>query len=158
LAAYLMAAHLAQPEIAVFVIDPQGQFTSEEGLPFSLQEWAEEQGRDVLRYSIASDLRLQQNAYLLSDLLGETRFFRDILTLRTEDPRESAQAEFIRLLQGTTHWDNLAPDDLLRALLTALLADTQALTRIYASASPRARLVGRLQAMLGDATQFQIAL
>lgn len=158
LAAYLMAAQLRHPELAVFVIDPQGQFTTEEGLPFSLQEWAEKQGREVLTFSIARDLRLQQNAFLLGDLLGETRFFKDVLTIRGEDPRESAVAEFTRILQGITHWDNRKSDDLLRDALTALEGDAQALQRIYASQPPRTRLLGAIQSILADATQFQIAL
>jgi DNA helicase HerA-like ATPase len=158
LAAYLMAAQLRHPELAVFVIDPQGQFTTEEGLPFSLQQWAEEQGREVLTYSIARDLRLQQNAFLLGDLLGQTRFFKDVLTIRGEDPRESAVAEFVRLLQGVTKWDNEESDALLRTVLTALVGDTQALTRIYASVSPRTRLTGALQSILSDSQQFEIAV
>ncbi len=140
------------------MIDPQGQFTTEEGLPFSLQEWAEKQGREVLTFSIARDLRLQQNAFLLGDLLGETRFFKDVLTIRGEDPRESAVAEFTRVLQGITHWDNKKSDDLLRDALTVLAGDAQALQRIYASQPPRARLLGAMQSILADATQFQIAL
>lgn len=157
-AAYLMAAQLRHPEMAVFVIDPQGQFTTEEGLPFSLQEWAEKQGRQVLTYSIASDLRLQKDAFLLGDLLGQTRFFKDILTIRAEDPRESAVAEFIRVLQGVDKWEDQQPDVVLRDLLGALLADVQALTRIYASPQPRARLTGALQSILSDAAQFELAL
>jgi hypothetical protein len=157
-AAYLMAAQLRHPELAVFVIDPQGQFTTEEGLPFSLQEWAEQQGREVLTYSIARDIRLQQNAYLLGELLGETRFFKDVLTIRGEDPRASAVAEFIRTLQGITHWDNQESDDLLRAVLAALESDTQAHQRIYASPAPRARFVGAIQSILADDAQFRIAL
>jgi hypothetical protein len=158
LAAYLMAAQLQHPELAIFVIDPQGQFTTEQGLPFSLQEWAEQQGREVLTFSIARDLRLQQNAFLLGDLLGETRFFKDVLTIRGEDPRESAVAEFTRTLQGITHWDNKQAADVLRDALTALAADTQALQRIYASQPPRTRLLGAMQSILTEPTQFQIAL
>jgi hypothetical protein len=157
-AAYLMAAQLRHAELAVFVIDPQGQFTTEEGLPFSLQEWAEKQGREVLTYSIARDLRLQKDAFLLGDLLGQTRFFKDILTIRAEDPRESAVAEFIRVLQAIDKWEDKKPDVVLRDLLSSLLADVQALTRIYASPQPRARLTGALQSILSDTAQFGLAL
>ena len=158
LAAYLMAAQLRHPELAVFVIDPQGQFTTEQGLPFSLQEWAEKQGREVLTFNIARDLRLPQNAFLLGDLLGETRFFRDVLTIRGEVQRESAVAEFRRILQGITAWDNMESDNLLRDALTALGNDAQALQRIYAGRPERARLLGAIQSILSDATQFGIAL
>lgn len=46
-ASYLVAAQLRHTSIGVLIIDPQGQFTSEELLPFSVQEWAESLGRPV---------------------------------------------------------------------------------------------------------------
>lgn len=157
LASYLIAAQLRHPEMGVFVIDPQGQFTSEEGLPFSLQEWAESLGRTVQTFSITRDLRLGKNAPLLSELLGLTRFFRDMLTLKGEENRESAVAEFHRLVAGITDWDRRAADDVLRQVLTALLNDTQALTRIYASQQARGRLASMLTSITSDAAQFRMA-
>lgn len=158
LASYLIAAQLRHPEMGVFVIDPQGQFTSEEGLPFSLQKWAESLGRTVQTFSITRDLRLRKDAPLLSELLGLTRFFRDMLTLKAEENRESAVAEFHRLLAGITDWDNSAAEDVLRQVLTALLNDVQALTRIYASPQARARLASMLTSITTDAVQFRMAL
>lgn len=158
LASYLIAAQLRHPEMGVFIIDPQGQFTSEEGLAFSLQEWAESLGRTVQTYSITRDLRLGKNAPLLAELLGLTRFFRDHLTLRGEENRESAVAEFNRLLAGINDWDSRPADDVLQQVLTALLNDVQALTRIYASQQARTRLAGMLASITTDATQFRMAL
>lgn len=158
LASYLIAAQIRHPEMGVFIIDPQGQFTSEEGMAFSLQEWAESVGRTVQTYSITRDLRLGKNAPLLAELLGLTRFFRDHLTLRGEENRESAVAEFNRLLAGINDWDSRPADDVLRQVLTALLNDVQALTRIYASQQARTRLAGMLASITTDATQFRMAL
>jgi DNA helicase HerA-like ATPase len=158
LASYLVAAQLRHAEMGVFIIDPQGQFTSEEGLSFSLQEWAESLGRRVQTYSITRDLRLGKNAPLLAELLGLTRFFRDMLTLRGEENRESAVAEFNRLLAGVPNWENSSAEDVLRAVLTALLNDAQALTRIYASQQARARLASMLTSITTDAAQFRMAL
>jgi hypothetical protein len=158
LAAYLIAAQLRHPEMGVFIIDPQGQFTSEEGLPFSLQEWAESLGRAVGTFSITRDLRLAKNAPLLAELVGLTRFFRDMLTLRSEENRESAVAEFNRLVAGTQDWDERPAADVLRQVLTALLNDAQALTRIYASQQARTRLASRLASITSDASEFQMAL
>src|SRR5712691_5018477 len=70
-AAYVIAAQLRHPHMAVLIMDPQGQFTSERGLLFSLQEWAERVGRDVRTYAISNDLRLPQNGPLLAELLAQ---------------------------------------------------------------------------------------
>jgi len=157
LASYLLAAQLRHPHLAVLVMDPQGQFTGERGLPFSLQEWAEGQGRQVLTYSISQDIRLQQDALLLAELLEQTRFFKDVLTIKSSENRESAIQEFARTLRGLTKWDEAVPDDVLRNAATALVNDQQALQRIYASQTARDRLQGALNTMLSDAAEFEIA-
>ena len=157
-AAYLLAAQLRHPELAVVIMDPQGQFTTEEGLPFSLQEWAELQGRNIQTYSISDDLKLPQDAYLLTDLLSNTRFFRDLLSIRAKENRESAEAEFTRALQRQTGWDEMSAGTLLRAVLADLAGDQQAIVRIYASPASQKRLQGRLNAILGDQAEFDQAL
>lgn len=157
LAAYLLAAQLRHPSLGILVIDPQGQFTSEEGLPFSLQEWAEAQGRQVRTYAIARDLRLMKDAYLLGDLLGLTRFFKDLLTIKGGENRESAVAEFTRILQGVKDWETQPADDVLRALLSGLAGDPQAVQRVYSSTQAQARLVGAINAMLTQPATFELA-
>jgi hypothetical protein len=156
-AAYLLAAMVRHPSLGVFIMDPQGQFASEEGLPFSLQEWGEGLGRQVQVYAVSSELQLPKDAYLLSDLLGLTRFFSDLLTIKSPENRESAVAEFTRILHGSGDWESTAPDDVLRSILSTLSADQQALQRIYSSPQSRARLAGALGTMLSDASQFELA-
>lgn len=156
-AAYLLAALILHPSLGIFIMDPQGQFATEEGLSFSLQEWAEEQGRQVFAYAISSDLRLPKNAFLLSDLLVRTRFFIDLLTLRGSEARESAVAEFTRALQNCNDWEARDPNDVLRTVVTDLLNDEQALSRIYATPSSRNRLMGHLNDILTNAVTFNMA-
>ena len=73
-------------------------------------------------------------------LLRNTRFFRDILTLRNNTNRESAEAEFERILREQTGWSNMPSEDLLIALLSSLVSDEQALNRIYTTQGPQDRL------------------
>ncbi|MGH2500084.1 MAG: helicase HerA domain-containing protein [Candidatus Limnocylindria bacterium] len=157
-AAYLLAGQMRHRNLGVLVIDPQGQFTSEIGLPFPLQEWAERLGRQVRTYSISQNLRLRQDAPLLADLLGLTRFFRDLLTIRAEDPRDSAVAELTRILRGIANWDDLPAEQVLRQMVTALAGDAQALQRIYVSPGPRARLTTVLNTLLTDQATFDMTL
>ncbi len=156
-AAYLLAALIRHPSLGVFIMDPQGQFASEEGLPFSLQELAEQFGRQVQVYAISSELRLPKDAYLLCDLLGLTRFFSDLLTIKAQENRESAVAEFTRIIQNSGNWESDDPDDLLRSALSNLLDDQQALQRIYSSQQSRVRLSGAIDSMLTDPSQFALA-
>lgn len=158
LASYLIAAQLRHKELGVFIIDPQGQFTSEEGLAFSLQEWAESFGRDVLTYGIATDLRLSKDAILLGDLLGITRFFPDLLTIKGGENRESAVAEVTRAIQATDRWEERDAAEVLRDVVTRLVNDPAAIQRIYSSQQAQLRLVGVLQSLLAEQSEFQLAM
>lgn len=157
-ACYLLAVQLLHQNLGVIVMDPQGQFTSEEGLTFSLQEWAEQHGRTVHTHSISNDLRLPQDAFLLTDMLSGTRFFRDLLSLRASENRESGKAEFTRFLQRCTNWHQQDAEGVLRDALTRFSNDEQALLRVYATPASRARLAGCLNAILTDSAQMEQAL
>lgn len=157
-ACYLLAVQLLHENLGVIVMDPQGQFTTEEGLTFSLQEWAENQGRTVRVHSISNDLRLPTDAFLLTDLLSNTRFFRDLLSLKGKENRDSAKAEFTRFLQAQTRWPKNTAEKVLRGVLEEFAADTQALTRVYASPTSRKKLVGCLKAIADDPAQMNHAL
>jgi DNA helicase HerA-like ATPase len=158
LATYLIATYLRHPEMAILIMDPQGQFTTEAQLPFPVSEWAESDGREVAKYSISSDLRLTQDAGLFADLLGVTPFFTSVLGLRGGENRESAVAEFTRKLRDVTKWDEEKPGDLLRQVLNALLADPNSLQRIYSSQTSRDRLIGQMQAIVSSASELKVAL
>ena len=153
--AYLLAAQLQHTDQAILIMDPQGQFTSEEGLPFSLQGWAAEHDRPVLKYSISANLRLRKDAPLVGDLLALTDFFARLLTIKTRgDQRDSAVAEFVRALQGVERWENRDSGSVLRDVLSKLLEDQDALTRIYSSTSARERLANAITNMLEDKNLF----
>ena len=157
-AEYMLAAQVRHRNLAIVVMDPQGQFTGEEGLPFSLQKWAEAQGRTVEKYSISENLRLPQDADLLMSLLTNTRFFTSLLAIRGSDNRESAEAEFARVLREQTGWNEMDASDLMRKVLASLNDDQQAIVRIYSSSTSQKRLVDRMSAILADAAQFEQAL
>ena len=157
-ACYLLAVQLLHSDLGVIVMDPQGQFRSEEGLTFSLQEWAKNHGRSVLVHSISNDLQLPHDAYLLTDLLSNTRFFRDLLSLKGKENRDSAEAEFTRLLRDQTNWPQRKGSEVLRGVLEAFAEDTQALVRVYASSASRRKLLGCLDTITSDHTQMKQAL
>ena len=157
-ASYVIAAQLRHREMGVIIVDPQGQFSNERGLPFSLQEWAKRLGRSVRRYAISQNLRLPKNAFLLADLLELTPLFKSHLGIRGRENRESAVHEFRRILQGSRDWEKRAADEVLRDVLRELEQDGAALDRIYSGAPSRNRLAGTLHVILEDQTQFDIIL
>ncbi len=159
LASYIVAAQLRHEEMAVLVIDPQGQFTHERGLPFGLQQWARRCGRPVNKFSIAHDLQLSKNAPLFCEMLSLTRFFKDMLTIKRPENRYAAIEEFVHVLtHQIQNWPDLSAGDLLRQILTKLVNDQNALQRIFSSQVPQARLQRVMNAILTDQQEIDLAL
>jgi len=154
LAVYWIAAQMRHASLGVLAFDPQGQFASQAGFPFNLQEWAKALGRDVRVLSIAEDLRLPAWATTMTELLEGAHLFEH-LTIRQAQNREAAVAEFTRLLRDTPGWDDRNSDELLRALLTSLVGDEAALTRIFNSKGPRDRIISTLNRILGSPGEFE---
>lgn len=157
-ASYLLAAYARHPSMGLLIMDPQGQFANEQGLPFSLQDFARNKGRRVEVLSVSQDLQLRQNAPLLVDFISETRFVRDLLSIRGRENRESAVAEFERIIRDQNNWPEAGAEATLRNMLGTLVVDEQAMTRIYASQGSRNRLHDQLNAILTNTDQFQMAL
>lgn len=156
--AYMIAAYLRHTKMGVLIMDPQGQFTTGSRLPFSLDNWAEGLGRKVYKYSISHDLRLPKDASLLAELLGVTEFFKDVLTVKAGENRESAIREFARKLQDAKGWEKKDPDVVLKDVLTELSNDEFAIRRIYSSTESQNRLVGQMEQIVQSESDLKIAL
>ncbi|MCY4436188.1 MAG: DUF87 domain-containing protein [Chloroflexi bacterium] len=156
-AAYLLAAYARHTDLGILIIDPQGQFASEAGLPFSLQRCSKEMGREVKVLSVSQDLRLRKNAPLFIELLESTRFFKDLLSIRSKDPSESAVAELTRVVQSQENWPEKDAASLLRSVLEVLAGDDSAIERIYATIQHRKKLSAQIHSILDNEQVFRMA-
>ena len=155
-AAYVIAAHLRHPDLAILVMDPQGQFTMGEDVPVPLDEWAKQNNRRVQRYSISNNLQLPKNAPLFMELLLTTNFFRDVLAIKGSANQEIAADVFARVIQQ--NWDDTPADDVLRNLLTTVAEDDLNMTRIYAGKPQRSQLADTISRLLNDQRQLAFAV
>lgn len=154
LATYMLALQMRHLSLSVFVFDPQGQFTGQNGMVLDLQKCARNFGRPLRTLSIAEDIQLPRDAGLVLELLDGTDFFRQLTLKSRNDNRDSAKFEIERLLRDKSDWDTHRTDELLRSILTGLLGDTAALGRIYKSAGPQNQLIAALQAALSNPSDF----
>lgn len=148
----LFATQMRHRDHGMIIIDPQGQFASETGLPFSLQEWAREMGRDVVVRRITEDLRLAKDAPLLTDLLAKTRFTAEI-TKMSQETAGYLLDEVTKILKARDGWDEEPSDSLLRHLLNRLV-EPSVLGRIYAEQTRQDRLADAIQEILGSDRRF----
>jgi hypothetical protein len=119
---YYLAGQLRHPDLAMFLVDPQGQYAIERPgeLPFSLQGLAKAMGREVIIKRLSSDLALPQNRWLFAELIAKTPFLNVGLNMRGYKPAVDASIEVLTdLLDRTTKWSEMGADDLLRTILEA---------------------------------------
>lgn len=147
-AAYILASQMRHESMGFIIIDPQGQFAHERGLPFSLQGWAEELGRPVSVHRISEDLRLEKDAPLFCLLLSKTKFIRS-LTKMGGDTAEIVLDEIEKHLKKVDGWEDMDSPALLTSAMTYLTQEST-LNRIYADPMRQSRLVEAITEILDD--------
>lgn len=145
--AYLFAGQFRHRDQGLIIVDPQGQWSSEQGLPFSLQGFATEMGRTVVVRRISEDLRLNKDAPLFGSLLGKTRFFKEIMKM-SADTVDLLTDELVKVLRANPDWPQTTPDNLLDTLLAGL-RQPRVLRRVYADRTKQIRLMVALSEVLG---------
>ncbi|WP_432523747.1 LAGLIDADG family homing endonuclease [Kineococcus sp. SYSU DK006] len=149
---YFLAGQMRNPDQGIIVVDPQGQFSSETGFPFSLQAWAAELGREVVVRRVSEDLRLEKDAPLFGELLAKTKLTGEITKMAPETAGLFVD-ELVKVLRKRTGWDTEDSATLLRELLQAL-SDFTVLGRIYVDETRQNRLRDAIFEVLGDADRF----
>ncbi|NYD24861.1 hypothetical protein BJ968_004401 [Kineococcus aurantiacus] len=143
---------MRNPDQGFIVVDPQGQFASETGFPFSLQAWAAEMGREVVVRRVSEDLRLEKDAPLFGELLGKTKLTGEITKMAPETAGLFID-ELVKLLRKRSGWDTEDSAGLLRELLGSL-TEAGVLGRIYVDETRQARLRDAVLDVLDDADRF----
>ena len=147
-ACYAFAGQMRHRDHGMIIIDPQGQWASETGLPFSLQAWAAEMGREVIVRRVSEDLRLEKDAPLFGELLSKTRFLRELMKMSAET-QEIITDELVKILRVTPDWTEQGSTDLMDTLLRGL-REPDVLRRVYADKTRQERLMLALSEVLGD--------
>jgi DNA helicase HerA-like ATPase len=158
LAAYLLIGYAKHPQMGIIFIDPQGQFTSGQDLPFDLDGTLRQMGREVRRYRLVSQIRLAPEVKLFVRILGKTSFFRGLGIGRTENQDYAAQemaSVLARLLKTGAFSLEEPPPDLLTRCLSNLRDDDLALQRIFLSTETRDRLKNTIDLILSDPDQLE---
>lgn len=147
--AYALANDLRWPTKGHLVVDPQGQWSSEIGLPFSLQGLAAACGRTVNVARLSQSLRLRKDATLFLTLLDDAGWFRNLAFGAGADENvasarrtmESALRDHRAMTRdcGTDNWTDAEPRTLMRYLL-ALLHDVLPTGTIYAGRDQQERV------------------
>lgn len=158
-AALQMACDLYHDRMGQIIIDPQGQWSTEIGLTFSLQGLAAALGRQVHVVQLARSLRLRKDAPMFTELLVKAGLFRELTfgasaAAQIESARdELAQALGDRTLVlkgvGSDDWTAADPAHLMVWLLEHL-RETLDDGTIYAGEEGRKRVQYRIRRPTAD--------
>lgn len=145
---WMLAGQLRHRDQGLIIVDPQSQFSTETGLPLSLQGFAAALGREVTVARISEDLRLEKDAPLFGELLSKTRFFREI-TKMSGETQEVLVGEMVKALKNIEDWEALSSEYVLDQLCLRL-RKPRTLRRIYSDKGARIRLMVAFSEILGQ--------
>lgn len=151
---YVLASQMRHENMGIVIVDPQSQFSHESGLPFSLQGFARELGRDVSVRRISEDLRLSKNSELFTELLLNSKKFMKEMTLKSPEAGEIAAWQIRKLLEDNKDWDERDSRELLRDVLM-FLADERVSSRIYTSTERRVQFEAAINDILESDNLFR---
>lgn len=159
-AAYFLSTMMRHPSLATILLDPQGQWSAEHGLPISLQGVAAALGRPVHVARISQSLRLQKDAPMFMQLLREAGFFRllafganaedNIAAARTSLADALARPDDLAQTCGVQDWTEADSGELLRYLLQTL-HDVLPTGTIYAGRDQQERVAATIYRPTVDA-------
>lgn len=153
-ASLVLCGQFRHRDQGLIIIDPQGQWSHEQGLPYSLQGFAAELGREVTVRRISEDLRLEQDAPLFGELLGKTRFVKEIMKMATET-QELLVEELVKVLRSIDDWPEMGSEALLDRVLDRLRAPN-VLRRVYSDRSKQIRLMVALSEIMGSDCEVDV--
>jgi len=142
LAKMILLAYAQYPEMAIFVIDPQGEFAKDvrgqlrtEGFPLNLSEALSRLRKEVITKSIR-ELVLDRWS-LFVEILCESKFF-EIISIAHPNNRRMAAEELERGLKGKATLNELHMKDSFK-LAWKVLGSEKSQKRFYPSKEPRER-------------------
>ncbi|AZI65532.1 DUF87 domain-containing protein [Rhodococcus sp. NJ-530] len=163
---YVLASQLRWPGMGQIILDPQGQWATEHGLPFSLQGLATACGRTVFVARLSQSLRLRKDAPLFLRLLEESKWFRNLAfgagadenVAQARDMLHAAlqDKKALKAACGTEDWTESAPEAVMTYLLDSLHGILPAGT-IYAGTEQQNRVARTIYRPTSDSEGEPIA-
>ena len=142
LAKMILLAYARYPNMAIFVIDPQGEFSKDargelraEGFPLNLGNVLSALGKEVIIKSVR-ELILNEWA-LFVEILCESKFF-ELISIAHPNNRRMAAEEIQRGLKGKVKLDELYKKESFEKAWN-VLGDDKVQKRFYPSQEPRRR-------------------
>lgn len=144
---FALSTYMRHEQHAIVVIDPQGQWSNENGFIFSPQKFAESLGREVKVIRIAEEVKLPKDPELLGRLIDQLKAWSRFRRMGAENQAIFSQEVAERICREKSL--DGEPRDILSKAFLAIAKSENVLKRIYASSDLRETFSQELKALAG---------
>lgn len=126
---FVLSTYMRHEQHAIVVVDPQGQWSNENGFIFSPQKFAESLGREVKLIRIAEEVRLPKDPELLGRLIEQMKAWTRLRRMGAENQAIFSQEVAERIVRQDL---NEEPRKVLSKAFLSVAHSKAAMRRIYA--------------------------
>lgn len=144
---FTLATYMRHEQHAIVVIDPQGQWSNENGFIFSPQKFAASLGREVKLIRIAEEVRLPRDPELLGRLIEQMKAWTRLRRMGAENQAIFSQEVAERIVREDLNKD---PREIMSKVFLAVANSKSAMGRIYADEKLREVFREELRALAGE--------
>jgi DNA helicase HerA-like ATPase len=150
----ILGGYMQHEEHAILVIDPQGQWSNENGMIFSPQNFARGLGREVSVLRVSEDIRLPMDEEIFSRMINKINVWKKGFRKMGPENLEAFSDSVVSRIDKAVKHNYKALDGDPRELLTGIFKDiansSSTMSRIYASKETRDRFQRDLLILAGE--------
>lgn len=150
MAAMLLSAYMSHENHAIFVIDPQGQWSNENGIPFSPQKFARGLGREVTVLRMSEDIRLPMDPDLFGRMMDKLNLWSRFRRMGSENRGAFSREVGERISKLSFQDYDTEPRELLSKIFKDIAYSSSAISRIYASTDKQEQFRNELLQLAGE--------
>lgn len=128
---YILGTYMCHEQHAIMVIDPQGQWSNENGMVMSLQGLAESLGRPVSVLRVAEDIKLPMDEEIFSRMVSKLNLWKKFRRMGTENLEAFSDAVASGVANLPHSEYDKEPRELLSKVFSSIARSSSALNRIY---------------------------
>ena len=150
MAAMLLSAYMSHENHALFVIDPQGQWSNENGIPFSPQKFARGLGREVTVLRMSEDIRLPMETDIFGRMMDKLNLWSRFRRMGSENRGAFSREVAERIAKLSFKEYDSDPRELLAKIFKDIAYSASAISRIYASNDKQEQFRNELLQLAGE--------
>lgn len=150
LSGMLLSAFMSHESHAIMVIDPQGQWANENGMPLSPQKVAKGLGREVTVVRISEDVKMPMDAELFGRMMDKLELWKRFRRMGFEN-RDIFSREVAERIAGLNDRKlNESPRDVLSKVFKDIAYSQSTLSRIYTKGDRQEGFRDELLRLIGE--------